>query len=107
MSKIKKTRPEGQRVNGKRLKVAGAPWQLQTAKARFSEVFRLARAIGPQLITRQGREAVVVLSVEQFNQLIGREPQPTSLVQFFAESPLAGLQLNLERSKDAGRQIDL
>jgi antitoxin Phd len=106
MSKIKETRREAQRVNGKLLKGAGAPWQLQTAKARFSEVFRLARAIGPQLITRHGREAVVVLSLEHFNQLVAREPRPSSLVEFFAESPLAGLQLNLERSKDAGRQID-
>ena len=105
MSKIKKTRREAQPVHGKRLKVAGAPWQLQAAKARLSEVFRLARAIGPQLITRRGKEAVVVLSVEQFDQLVAREPQPSSLVQFFAESPLAGLRLNLERSKDEGGQI--
>ena len=36
-------------------------WQLQTAKARFSEVFRRARSEGPQWITRQDREAVVML----------------------------------------------
>ena len=34
-------------------------WQLQTAKARFSELFRSARSEGPQLITRQGKEGVV------------------------------------------------
>ena len=43
-----------------RLKTAGQPWQLQTAKARFSEVFRKARTEGPQLITRQGKEGVVM-----------------------------------------------
>ena len=37
------------------LRDAGPPWQVQTAKARFSEVFRRARTEGPQLITRQGR----------------------------------------------------
>ena len=35
-------------------------WQLQEAKARFSELFRLVRAKGPQWVTRQGKEAVVV-----------------------------------------------
>lgn len=107
MPVIKKPRAQDRPVNGNPLKVAGPPWQLQTAKARFSEVFRLARALGPQLVTRLGKEAVVVLSVEQFNQLVGRTPKPESLVQFFADSPLAGVELNLERTKDMGREIDL
>jgi antitoxin Phd len=74
-------------------------WQLQTAKARFSEVFRLARTEGPQLITRQGRESVVVLPVEQFDELLSRSRQPKSLVQFLRESPLAGVKLDLERER--------
>jgi antitoxin Phd len=82
-------------------------WQLQTAKARFSEVFRLARREGPQIITRQGKEAVVLLPLEQYDQLVGRSKQPKSLVQFFRESPLVGLKLDLERDKDTGRDIDL
>ena len=64
-------------------------WQLQTAKARFSELFRRARTEGPQVVTRQGKEQVVVLPAEQFAQLTKRARQPKSLVQFFAESPLA------------------
>jgi prevent-host-death family protein len=44
-----------------------SPWQLQTAKARFSEVFRLARSEGPQRITRQGKEGVIgMLSAGEF-----------------------------------------
>jgi antitoxin Phd len=82
-------------------------WQVQTAKARFSEVFRLARTQGPQLITRQGKEGVVMIPVEQFEQLVGRSSQPKSLVQFFRESPLVGVKLDLERDKDTGRDIDL
>ena len=96
-----------QSINAPRQEPAQRPWQLQTAKARFSEVFRLARTVGPQLITRQGKEAVVVMSVEQFEQFVGPTREPASLVQFFAESPLVGLELNLDRSKDTGRQIDL
>ena len=85
----------------------GQSWQLQTAKARFSEVFRLARAEGPQIITRQGKEAVVMIPLEQFDQLVTRSRQPKSLLQFFRESPLVGLELDFERDKDTGRDIKL
>src|SRR3954451_15009965 len=81
-------------------------WQLQTAKARFSEVFRLARTEGPQLITRQGKEAVVMIPAEEFDRLRNRSRQPKSLVQFFRESPLVGLELDFERDKDTGRDIE-
>jgi antitoxin Phd len=93
------------RVGG--LKDARHCWQLQTAKARFSEVFRLARTEGPQFITRQGKEGVVMLPVEQFDQLLARSNQPESLVRFFRESPFVGVKLDLERDKDTGRDIDL
>ncbi|MBI4477248.1 MAG: type II toxin-antitoxin system Phd/YefM family antitoxin [Acidobacteria bacterium] len=72
-------------------------WQLQTAKARFSEVFRRARSEGPQWVTRQDKEAVVILPAEEFDRLTGRAAQPGSLVKFFAESPLARVKLDLER----------
>jgi antitoxin Phd len=82
-------------------------WQLQTAKARFSELFRKARTEGPQLITRQGKEGVIMLPVEEFDRLSGRARQPGSLVEFFRQSPLVGIDLNLERDRDPGRDIDL
>jgi prevent-host-death family protein len=82
-------------------------WQLQTAKARFSEVFRRARSEGPQWITRQDREAVVMLPAEEFERLTGRAKQPRSLAKFFAESPLAKVPIDLERTPDYGRMVDL
>jgi prevent-host-death family protein len=82
-------------------------WQLQAAKARFSEVFRLARSQGPQWVTRQGKEAVVVVPAEEFERLQARAHQPSSLVQFFAGSPLARARLNLERVPDYGRPVEL
>jgi antitoxin Phd len=84
-----------------------ARWQLQTAKARFSELFRRAHSDGPQWVTRQGKEAVVVLPAEEFERLQARSRQPQSLVQFFAESPLAKAVINLERKPDYGREIEL
>ena len=83
------------------------PWQLQTAKARFSELFRRARTEGPQVVTRQGKEQVVVLPAEQFAQLIKRGRQPKSLVKFFAESPLVNITLDFSRDVDLGREIKL
>jgi antitoxin Phd len=87
--------------------IAGTSWQLQTAKARFSEVFRLALANGPQRITRAGREAVVVLPAAQFDALVARSQQPKSLVEFFRRSPLKGVDLKFERDPDGGRDIEL
>ncbi|MGA8764304.1 MAG: type II toxin-antitoxin system Phd/YefM family antitoxin [Candidatus Sulfotelmatobacter sp.] len=82
-------------------------WQIQTAKARFSEVFRRARAEGPQRITRQGKEGVVMVAEEQYARLVGKSHQPKNLVQFFRQSPLVGVELDLERDRDPGHDIDL
>ena len=82
-------------------------WQLQEAKARFSEVFRLARENGPQRVTKHGRTAVVVLPAEEYERLSRAKTHPGSLVRFFAESPLAGSGIQLDRQRDFGRAIDL
>ena len=82
-------------------------WQLQTAKAQFSELFRRARSEGPQYVTRQGKEAVVIVPAEEFERLTERARQPRSLAQFFAESPLAKAGLNLDRKPDYGRKVEL
>ena len=86
---------------------AREPWQVQTAKARFSEVFRLARTEGPQRIARQGKEGVVMISDEHYNKLKAKARRPKSLVRFFRESPLAGVGLDLERDRDIGRHVAL
>src|SRR5271167_378699 len=88
-------------------RAVGHDWQLQTAKAKFSEVFRLARTEGPQRITRQGKEGVVMISEEEYQRLTVTSRQPKSLVQFFRESPLVGVKLDLERDKDTGRDLAL
>ena len=85
----------------------GHDWQVQTAKAQFSEVFRRARAEGPQHITRQGKEGVVMISDEEYERLRVKSRQPKSIVQFFRESPLVGVELDLERDKDTGRDVVL
>ena len=81
-------------------------WQLQTAKAQFSEVFRRARSNGPQWVTKQGKEAVVILPAEEFERL-SKPRQPKRLSAFFARSPLAEAKLNLDRKPDYGREVKL
>lgn len=79
-------------------------WQLQEAKNRFSEVVKKALRDGPQIVTKRGVETVVVMSVAEFRKLI----RPKSdLVEFFQKSPLCGVDLDLDRDIDLGRQIDL
>ena len=46
-------------------------WQLQDAKARFSELVRRVRSEGPQRVTVHGRDEVVVISAEEFRRLKG------------------------------------
>ncbi len=95
-----------QRKNSRSSKLARS-WQLQEAKARLSELVRLAKAEGPQLITRQGKREVVVLPVEEYERLTSSTRPIRSIVQFFAESPLRGIELDLKRGQDKGRPVDL
>jgi len=48
-----------------------------------------------------------MISNDEYDRLIGIAHQPKSLLQFFRESPLVGVELGLERQKDEGRDIEL
>ena len=71
-------------------------WKLEDAKARFSEVVRLARERGPQHVTVHGRAAVVVLAAEDYARLAPAVAR-RSLAALFADSPFARLE-QFERS---------
>lgn len=49
-------------------------WQLQEAKARFSEVVRRAVDEGPQHVSVRGEPAAVVLSEREYRQLTSKRP---------------------------------
>ena len=102
-----KTQKRSSKVPGRKPEVVQKDWQLQEAKARFSEVFRLARECGPQRVTKHGRTAVVVLPAEEYERLSRVKTQAGSLVRFFADSPLAGSGIELDRPRDFGRAIKL
>jgi prevent-host-death family protein len=46
-----------------------ATWKLHDAKARFSEFLETTIQQGPQVVTRRGREAAVLVPVEEWNRL--------------------------------------
>ena len=79
-------------------------WQVQEAKARFSELLRDAGMNGPQEITVRGRRTAVVLSVRDYDRL--HAPR-TSLTEFLRASPLAGIELDIERDRSPARDVDL
>ena len=82
-------------------------WKLEDAKNRFSEVVRRAASEGPQIVTKHGREAAVVLGVEESRRLT----QPVDLLDFLSESPLAEAleagELIIDRPRDLGRDLTL
>jgi prevent-host-death family protein len=52
-------------------------WRLQDAKSQFSTVVELALRGVPQHVTRRGKQAVVVLSEQDFAALQRRATTPT------------------------------
>jgi antitoxin Phd len=100
------------RTVNRRRKSAGTPsramqsmerWKLEDAKARFSEVVRLAGTEGPQLVTIRGKEAAVILAPEQYEQLLPKPKGHQPLVRFLQGLGLSNL--NVEREPDTGRDI--
>jgi prevent-host-death family protein len=78
-------------------------WQLQEAKQKFSQLVQRALDEGPQVVTRRGEEAVVVLSAEEFRRLTGSKPD---FKQFLLSGPdLSALEM--ERAEDLPRSIEL
>jgi len=77
-------------------------WSLQNAKARFSELVNVCLQNGPQLVTRHGNEAVVVLSAEEYRRLT---TPAQNLKDFFLSAPR--VELNIDRQRDAGREVEL
>ncbi len=79
-------------------------WQLQEAKNRFSTVVDRALTDGLQIVTRHGKPAVVVVSVEEFRKL---QPARQALSRFLAQSPLRDLGELPARPRDLPRKVPL
>lgn len=84
----------------------GDYWQLQDAKARFSEVVRRAGERGPQHVTVNGREKAVVISAAEYVRLRGRLTGKL-LVDLMAESPLHDVAMEHPKTRGPIRDVEL
>jgi prevent-host-death family protein len=79
-------------------------WQLQEAKAMFSEVVKEAD-LKPQIITVRGKETAVILSYEEYRKFAS--PRQT-FFEFIQSSPLRDIELNLPpRKAEKMREVAL
>jgi prevent-host-death family protein len=76
-------------------------WQIQEAKAKFSELVQKAIDEGPQTITRRGKDVAVVLSAAEFELMKKRQ---VDFKELLAAAPLEGI--DLERDKSMPREFE-
>ncbi len=81
-------------------------WQLQDAKARFSEVVRRAADRGPQHVTVNGREKAVVISAAEYVRLRGNLSGKL-LVELMADSPLQDITMEHPKTRGPVRDVEL
>lgn len=75
-------------------------WQLKEAEDNFGEVVEEAIRNGPQIIENNGEEAVIIISLAEYRKL---KEWRQKLSTFFMESPLAEIELDLQRDKSGLR----
>ena len=78
-------------------------WHLQEAEQQFCNLVQQAIDEGPQVVSNDGEELVVVLSAETYRLMAERKPT-------FKEVLLSGpdfSMLDLTRDEDYGRDVDL
>ena len=81
-------------------------WRLQDAKARFSELVRLAHSDGPQHVTLHGRDAVVVIDANEFRRLQGGRTGQL-LIDAIQASPHRNIEIVPRRSVMPVRDVKL
>jgi antitoxin Phd len=81
-------------------------WKLQDAKAHFSRVVREALELGPQRVTLHGKDAVVIVSAEDYRRLAPAAAQP-SLHALLSRSPLQDLDFESASGRSPVRDVEL
>jgi antitoxin Phd len=68
------------------MKWTGKPkhWQLQEAKAKFSQVYDLALTQGPQRVSRRGKDGVVIVRETDFDNLVHKKKYPNLMEALLA-----------------------
>lgn len=88
------------------MNTANNTWQLQVAKNRFSEMVNLAISGVPQLVTRNGKPTVYIVSAETYEKT--KKQKKTTLKSLLLNSPCKNIELDFSASReDSGREIQL
>lgn len=78
-------------------------WQLQNAKKSFTKVVEKAMSGKPQLVTKNGKPAVYIISAESYEKLRGSKNFKKTLLN----SPHKNLRIPVDRQIDYGRKVGL
>lgn len=80
-------------------------WSIVEAKAHLDEVIGEIDDVGPQSIVKNRDELAIVVSAHQWGD---RQRRRGTLVEFLDNSPLRGLDIDIERHPDTReREINL
>ncbi len=79
-------------------------WQFQEAKAKLSQVMDEVQKKGMQTIIRHGDEVFVVLSKEKYDEVTHSK---NTLIDLFKRAPCQDVELDLSRSQETLREMDL
>jgi prevent-host-death family protein len=79
---------------------------MQDAKARFSELVRLAREAGPQRVTVRGRDAVVIMSSDDYDRMCNGGTG-AALVETMADPRVRDLDFEHARNRPPVRDVKL
>lgn len=80
------------------------PLQLQEAKQQFSAVAEKAAGGQPQIVTKHGKPFVVIVSVADWQKA---RPKKRTLLEMLRSCPVDLTELDLTRSKELPRDIEL
>ena len=79
-------------------------WQLRDAKSKFSELVNRAMAQGTQIVTRRGKNAVVVMPFDEYKRLTEKKE---GFSDFLLASPFAGSEIQIDRDKSLPRRFEI
>ena len=79
-------------------------WQVQEAKAKFSQLIKETVSSGYQMITKNGEPVAYLVSREEFELYL--KPQK-SLLEVLDQCPYPEVDFDFDRSRDTIREVDL
>ena len=71
-------------------------WQLQEAKNKLSEVVETTLSDGPQIISRRGKNTVVLMSYDEYKRLTKKK----TIKEVLMSSDLSSLDLQRDKSTE-------